>query len=172
MQRPAVGAPLARPSDHSHLPARDTASAIAAMTAMPLPELRALWHAYHPGLSMPDGLPRDLLVRSIAWKLEAKEHGDMPKALKRRLDALSAQLDKSGDLDLERSVSLKCGTHIVREWRGATHRVIVAEEGYIFEDRRYASLSHVARVITGTRWSGPRFFGLKQRKLQKVVTHA
>ena len=51
----------------------------------------------------------------------------------------------------------------MREWRGRTCHVTVLEEGYEFEDRRYASLSHIAREVAGTNWSGPRFFGLRQK---------
>jgi hypothetical protein len=113
---------------------------------------------------MPDRLPRDLLIRSIAWRIQTAAHGDLAPAATRQLGRLTAQLARSGDLDLEREARLKPGTKLVREWRGRTIRVLVLEDGYLFEDRRYASLSHVASAITGTRWSGPRFFGLKQRK--------
>ena len=138
--------------------------AIAYFMKAPQPEVRSEWHRWHPGLSMPKGLPRDLLVRSIAWQMQAKEHGGLFPQLRRKLDALAAQLATSGDLDLEREVRLKPGTRLVREWRGRTYRVEVLSDGYLMDERRYASLSHVARVITGTRWSGPRFFRLKQRE--------
>jgi hypothetical protein len=113
---------------------------------------------------LPDRLPRDLLVRSIAWQMQAKQFGSVPRSTIRELDRLNAQLAKSGDLDLEREVRLKPGTRLIREWKGSTYRVEVLADGFLMEDRRYASLSHVARAITGTRWSGPRFFGLKQRE--------
>ena len=109
-------------------------------------------------------------MRSIAWQLQATAHGDLAPAVTRQLDRLAGQLAKSGDLDIEREVGLKPGTKLVRAWRGRTLQVLVLESGYLFEDRRYASLSHVAIAITGTRWSGPRFFGLKQRK--RVVAEA
>lgn len=136
---------------------------IAALAAMPLAELRREWQHYHPGLIMPERLPRDLLVRSIAWKLQEQTFGGTPPAVSRQLAKMAGQLARSGSLDLEREVSLKPGAKLVREWRGCTYRVLVLSDGYQFEKRRYASLSHVARVITGTQWSGPRFFGLKQR---------
>lgn len=130
----------------------------------PLPQLREEWEKWHPGLSLPKGLPRDLLVRSIAWQMQAKEHGGMPRATLKLLEKLAAQLSASGDLNLEREVRLKPGTRLIREWRGRTYRVEVLTGGYVMDERRYVSLSHVARAITGTRWSGPRFFGLKQRE--------
>lgn len=59
-------------------------------------------------------------------------------------------------------VRLKTGTRLLREWNGKLHTVQVTDNGLLFEERRYASLSHIARDITGAHWSGPRFFGLKK----------
>jgi hypothetical protein len=132
----------------------------------PLPELRREWQRWHPKAILPTGLPRDLLVRSIAWQMQAEEHGGLSPSDERRLARLAAQLAKSGEIDLEREVRLKPGTRLIREWRGRTYRVEVVSDGFVMDDRRYVSLSHVARAITGTRWSGPRFFGLKQRGRQ------
>ena len=146
------------------------AAEIARLLSLPLVDLRAEWHRHHPGSQMPERLPRDLLVRAIAWNLQEREHGAFPAALTRRLERLSGQLSRSGTLDIEREVSLKAGTRLLREWHGKTCRVTVLEEGYLFEDRRYASLSHIARAITGARWSGPRFFGLKQRQRRGSAT--
>lgn len=137
---------------------------IAALTVLPLGELRRTWQRHHPRTALPDRLPRDLLVRSIAWKLQVAEQGELAPDIIRKLDRLNQQLARSGDLDVERETRLKVGTKLVREWRGKTIHVLVLEDGYLFEDRRYASLSHVATAITGTKWSGPRFFGLKQRR--------
>ena len=89
--------------------------------------------------------------------------GAAPSALTRELYRLAEQLERSGDLDVERQLSLKTGTRLVREWHGRTCHVTVLEEGFLFENRRYASLSQIARAVTGARWSGPRFFGLRQR---------
>lgn len=141
-----------------------TDTQIADLKTLPLGELRRNWQRHRPRTTLPDRLPRDLLIRSIAWKLQVVEQGELAPDIVRKLDRLNQQLAHSGDLDLERETRLKVGTKLVREWRGKTIHVLVLEDGYQFEDRRYASLSHVATAITGTRWSGPRFFGLKQRK--------
>jgi hypothetical protein len=117
---------------------------LTSLSQMPLAELRRTWQRHHPRISLPDRLPRDLLVRSIAWQLQATVHGDTAPAVTRQLDRLAAQLARSGDLDLEREVRLKPGTKLLRAWRGRTLQVLVLEDGYLFEDRRYASLSHVA----------------------------
>ena len=148
----------------------DITAEVATLQAAPLPELRRVWQRYHPGVTIPRGLPRDLLVRGIAWQLQERAHGGLPTSVARQLEKLGAQLERSGELDLEREVTLKPGTRLVREWRERTIRVLVLEQGYLFEDRQYASLSHIARAITGTQWSGPRFFGLKQRGRTARVT--
>ncbi len=138
------------------------AAEIDRLTNLPLSALRQQWHRAHPDRQMPKGLPRDLLVRTIAWRLQEKTFGHFPAALVRKLDRLSEQLTRSGTIDVERTAMIKSGTTLTRHWRGATHRVVALEEGYLYANQRYASLSEVARDITGTRWSGPRFFGLKQ----------
>jgi hypothetical protein len=140
-----------------------TEAEIRRLADLPLKQLRSEWHQAHPERWMPDRLPRDLLVRMIAWKLQNEQIGRSSSALSTRLDRLAKQLCGSGSLSIEREVQLKPGTSLIREWGGQTHRVTALDEGFLWNDRSYASLSEVAREITGTRWSGPRFFGLKQR---------
>lgn len=127
----------------------------------PLADLRKKWRSAHPELSLPTGLSRDLMVRSIAWSEQCERYGGLSPASLNMLEKMARQLKTSGTLEIERSVRPKAGTRIIREWRGKTYVVEVADDGFIFDGGKYASLSHVARAITGTRWSGPRFFGLK-----------
>ncbi len=101
------------------------------------------------------------MIRGIAWKEQCTRFGGLPVQTERTLDKMVRQLDASGTLEIERSVRPKTGTRIIREWRGKTYVVEVADDGFVYGGAKYASLSHVARAITGTRWSGPRFFGLK-----------
>ena len=129
---------------------------------MPVATLRRVWEQAH-GTPPPPGLGRELLTRGISWKAQEQLHGGLPPALRRELARLADQLERSGDLDVERQLSLKTGTRLVREWHGRTCHVTVLEQGFLFEDRRYASLTQIARDVTGTNWSGPRFFGLRQR---------
>ncbi len=143
------------------MPNTAVSAEIARLFALPLPELKAEWHRWHPEIQMPERLPRDLLVRTIAWKLQEQQFGARPAKLIRQLDQLSKQLSRSGSLDIEREAHLKVGTVLVREWHGNTHRVTALDDGFLYEGQAYASLSEIARAITGTRWSGPRFFGLK-----------
>lgn len=129
---------------------------------VPVTTLRLLWEQVH-GAPPPQGLGRELLARAISWQEQEKREGRFPPALKRELARLAEQLGRSGDLDIERQLSLKTGTRLVREWHGRSCHVTVLEDGFLFEDRRYASLTQIARSVTGANWSGPRFFGLRQR---------
>lgn len=97
--------------------------------------------------------------------MQEKVHGGLAPARLRELERLASQLQQSGDLDLVRERQLKIGTRLVREWHGKVYTVTVLDEGYLFEDRHFVSLTPIAREITGTAWSGPRFFGLKSRKV-------
>jgi len=85
-----------------------------------------------------------------------------PKPIVRELDRLARQLERSGTLDIERQASLKPGTRLVRDWGGKTYTVTVEPDGFTMGDRRYSSLSEIATTITGVKWSGPRFFGVKR----------
>ncbi len=133
------------------------------LSGLPLTELRSEWHRWHPERQMPQRLSRDLLVRTIAWKLQEQTFGRCPPILTRKLERLASQLERSGTLDLEREAHLRPGTALVREWQGQTYRVTATNDGFLYDGRAFESLSEIARTITGTRWSGPRFFGLKQR---------
>ncbi|WP_126176891.1 DUF2924 domain-containing protein [Tsuneonella rigui] len=136
---------------------------VALLTESSLEDLRQRWRSAHPGVVIPKGLSRDLMIRGIVWNDQCSRYGGLPADTERVLDKMARQLATSGTLDVERSVRPKTGTRIIREWRGKTYVVEVADDGFLHDGARYASLSHVARAITGTRWSGPRFFGLKPR---------
>ena len=126
-------------------------------------QLRALWRECwrRPAPIMAP----DLLRRGIAWKLQSRMQGVLPAETKRVLDQAASRLRKGEPISPSRSVSLKPGTRLVREWRGKTHQVVVLEQGYEHEGRQFSSLTQVATAIAGTRWSGPVFFGLKKRSV-------
>jgi Protein of unknown function (DUF2924) len=118
-------------------------------------------------LPQPSKLSRDVLVRFIADKLQQAALGGLPPAAKRKLAALA----RSGPHDRETAarsplLRLKPGSKLMREWRGRTHTVLVLEDGFEHDGKRFASLTQIARAVTGTHWSGPRFFGLiRSRRL-------
>ncbi len=137
---------------------------LTALTVMDSDGLRREWrrlYRSHPPLH----IRRDLLVLAIAWKLQEKVHGGLTAAQKRRLTGIAGELKKGGELFAGPAIRLKPGLRLVREWRGVTHDVLVLEDGFEWNGERRRSLSTIAREITGTRWSGPRFFGLKPRPM-------
>lgn len=77
---------------------------------------------------------------------------------------LAAQLEKGGEISAVAAPTLSPGTRLLRDWNGRNIEVTVVENGYLFDDRLYNSLSQIAEHVTGTHWSGPRFFGLKNRR--------
>mgnify|MGYP001000906205 CR=1 FL=1 len=133
------------------------------LAAMSQAQLRAEWRRIHKGQMMPSGLGRDLATRAITWKLQERVHGGMPPATSRELRRLADQLRDTGEIDIARDIRLKPGTRLVRQWHGRVFHVLVLEDGFLFEDRHYRSLTPIAREITGAAWSGPRFFGIRER---------
>jgi hypothetical protein len=127
-------------------------------------QLRALWRECWRRPAPEIG--PDLLRRGIAWKLQSRVHGDVPNDVGRSMD-LSAERLRRGEELTARSRSLRAGSRLVREWRGQTHHVIVLDEGFEHEGRRYSSLTQIASAITGVHWSGPVFFGVKKRSAVK-----
>jgi hypothetical protein len=124
-------------------------------------ELRRAWQNLHQR-EPPLGLSRDLIIRGLADKLQQRAHRGSCRALQRRLQMLTGGLEK-GALSVNPGILLKTGASLVRQWRGRTHTVLVAEDGFEYEGQRYRSLTVIAERITGAHWSGPRFFGLSKR---------
>ena len=106
----------------------------------------------------------DLLRRGIAWKLQSRVYGDVPNHIKRELERAAERLRRGEELLSFSRPSLKPGTRLVRSWQSKVHHVLVLEDAYEYDGRRFSSLTQVASGITGTHWSGPSFFGLKKRK--------
>ena len=100
-------------------------------------------------------MTQDLLARGIAYELQVRQLGGLTPAERKALGALAQGRSSPSP------GALKPGTRLYRSWRGVTQEVLVLEGGYSWRGKTYASLSEVARAITGTRWSGPRFFGLQ-----------
>jgi Protein of unknown function (DUF2924) len=104
-------------------------------------------------------ISRELLIRGIAYRLQERAEGGPAKKTLRQLDRLAKEFGSSGTVKMDGVSDLRPGTRLVREWQGRVHEVIVLDDGFLWKGHRYRSLSEIARLITGTRWSGPRFFG-------------
>ena len=96
----------------------------------------------------------------VAYRLQEIAYGGASKVTQRQLMTLAAEFETRGTIAPPSGPKIKPGSRLVREWRGRTHAVVVAEDGFEFEGKLYRSLTSVAREITGAGWSGPRFFGL------------
>ena len=105
----------------------------------------------------------DVLRRLFAWRLQAEAFGDLDSKTAASLKRARAAVSKGNGPVPNMSTALRAGSVLVREWRGVTHRVLVRDKGFEREGKEYRTLSEVARAITGTRWSGPRFFGLEEK---------
>jgi hypothetical protein len=134
---------------------------IACLAGLPRKALRAAW-ALEFKREPPKGLWQDLLLRTLAWRLQEKAFGGHDKATLRFLKDFAQK--KAGD---QRCQRLKGGTVLVREFAGARHTVTIAPEGFVWQEKTYASLTAIARIITGTNWNGPRFFGLREAEGRK-----
>ena len=127
---------------------------LAALDDMAPLDLRLLWKRQISDV-VPQISPK-LMRFALAWEIQVKAHGGLSRATRHKLDQLAQAKPKaSGPLP---------GRRLVREWRGTVHVVTIGDDEVIrWDDRNWRSLSQVARAITGTRWSGPAFFGLKQK---------
>jgi hypothetical protein len=113
----------------------------------------------------PSHLNKPILVPLLAYRLQEQAFGGLKPAYKRRLRELAESFERNPHRPPKTVLSsarIKPGTRLIRQWDGQTHQVTVAEAGFEYKGERYKSLSEIARLITGTRWSGPLFFGLKQ----------
>ena len=135
---------------------------VAVIMAMGQGDLEIAWGRHCRG-KPPAGLPRSLLARLLAYKVQAAVHGDLSSAQQRFLERVAKELatgNKSPNLQLDDRFQLKAGSVLVREHGGEQHRVMVLADGFAWKGQVHQSLSAVASAITGTRWNGHRFFGL------------
>ena len=147
-------------------PDRETLDAeIARVRDLGVDTLRSRWHTAF-GRQAPPHLPRHLLFRVLAYRLQADQLGDLGAETVRLLDR-SVSPEDAGERAVEKNrghAELRPGTVLGREWNGQMHRVTVLTGGFAWKGETYPSLSKVAFAITGTRWNGPRFFGMREKR--------
>ena len=140
---------------------------IGELEGMSKAQLREAW-AIRYGRPVPAPESRTMLLRLLAWRIQADAFGGhSPEVLRILNEPIGRK--KAGSPPAGSDTSLKVDTVLKRDWRGRVHQVVVRQDGFGHEGKTYKTLSEVARVITGTKWSGPRFFGLKDSKHRPSV---
>jgi hypothetical protein len=135
--------------------------ALARLPELALSELRQQWRTlYKFDASL--HLSRELLLRAVAYRMQEIASGGLRPEHQRQLRQFAQQFKETGEIRRRASLELKAGTRLFREWQGRTYEVLVLDDGFSSQGAHYRSLSAVAKKITGTPWSGPLFFGLKQ----------
>lgn len=135
-------------------------SIIKGLRGAPRQRLLEMWQEWY-GKDAPSGIRRELLVPFLAYRIQEKAHGGLKPSTRAELRRVARVLEKNPASPTRICrPKPKPGTRIVRQWHGQTHEVLVTESGYEYRGASYRSLSQIVRKITGTRWSGPAFFGL------------
>lgn len=124
-------------------------------------ELRELWRQLLQAVPPPQ-MRRDLMIPILGYLIQGQAFGSLSANSCMRLRQLAQAFETNPNARIPSVSGIKPGTSIVRRWKEQVHVVNVEEKGYEYKGARYESLSEIARLITGTRWSGPLFFGLKQ----------
>lgn len=142
---------------------------IAQLRDLGVEALRARWKVI-TGKLAPAHVPRHLLFAMLAYRIQADALGDLDAQTLRLLKQVGAATNQKEIVPLasnfeRRRQDLLPGTILTREWNGEVHRVMIAQDGFVWNGKTYRSLSQIAAVITGTKWNGPRFFGLRAKGL-------
>jgi hypothetical protein len=137
--------------------------ALARLPKLDIRELREEWRVLYKADVSPH-LSRELLIRAVAYRMQELALGGLRPESQRQLRQIAMELKQTGEAAKRFRPPLKPGTRLIREWQGRTHEVVVRDDGLSWQGMLYRSLSAIARKITGTAWSGPLFFGLKQNR--------
>lgn len=136
------------------------AQKIAELPTLNKAQLLPIWAENFPS-PPPPKLRKELMVPILAYRMQERQFGGLSHSARRRLQEIARTLPGKGGRRVELASAPETGTKLIRFWRGQVHEVIATDEGYIYKGERYTSLSKLAKVITGTHWSGPAFFGTK-----------
>ena len=133
---------------------------VESLARLTLAELRALWRQWFDR-PPPARLRRHLLIRALAYRMQERQHGGLSAATRKKLRVLAQAGTTQASYERGDGPRLTPGTQVIREWGNEMHQVTVETTSLVYRGQRYRSLSEIARRITGTRWSGPVFFGVK-----------
>jgi len=141
--------------------AADLTARLTELSSMKKRELWALWKQLFRRAAPPQ-VRRELLIRILASRIQEQEYGGLRAETRKRLRELIRKFAVNPEAEMPGTQRIKPGTRLIREWQGKSRHVTVLERGYSYAGKHYSSLSQIARLITGTRWSGPLFFGLRR----------
>jgi hypothetical protein len=133
---------------------------IADLPGLSKAELRSIWQTNFDQ-PPPPHLRKELMVPILAYRIQEKAYGGLSSKARKKLQEIAESLNITSRT--RKLTSLQPGTRLVRSWQGVLHQVTVLTSGYEYNGKSYDSLSVIAREITGTRWSGPLFFGTKRK---------
>ncbi len=150
----------------SQTEAEKISSGIAHLFELKANELKDRWRAVY-GNEPPPRSSKKLLISAIAYKIQERAFGSLKPSVIRLLEHASEDSGCARIPHARKITRASSGTVLIREWQGRSHHVTVLERGVLYRKRNYRSLSQVARIITGCRWSGPLFFGLRARSKEK-----
>lgn len=134
------------------------AGELARLNSLSRLELMAEWKKVW-GSEAPFNISQNLLLLAFAYRLQEQIYGELKPHIKAKLRQIAG-----GRTNIKPVPQIKSGTRLLREWRGSTHEVLVLGDGVQYRGEKYRSLSEVAKVITGSKWSGPVFFGLRPKQ--------
>jgi hypothetical protein len=134
---------------------------LAALPTLSKAALCDLWQQFFDS-KPPSKLRRDLMIPILAYRIQEHAFGSLSARSRERIRQLSQAFEKGNDPPAARAPRIRPGTRLVRQWGDVVYLVNVHTNGYEYQGTRYQSLSEIARLITGTRWSGPLFFGIKK----------
>ena len=146
----------------------DLESQLSRLLSLETGDLHNLWLESFGGPPHPR-LRRELLIPILSYRLQEKVFGVLRPSTVRRLRTIADELASGKKRIRHKHSGPHAGTRIVRQWQGKLHEVVTLEDGFMYDGRKYRSLSEIARAITGTRWSGPAFFGFKKRSSREAA---
>jgi Protein of unknown function (DUF2924) len=139
---------------------KDLAASLDALPQLDSQELDARWKALY-GSDPPERLRRPMMIQALAYRLQEQALGGLKPVTRRLLRSIGDGAETHRSTAVESNRPVKAGMVLIREWHGTKHQVTALKDGFMFRGKRFQSLSKIAGEITGTRWSGPIFFGLK-----------
>jgi hypothetical protein len=147
------------------MPNMSIANQLSSLRSLHKEALAGLWRELFEK-APPTRMRKELMLQFIAYRVQEQEFGSLSDGSRRRLGQLARAIEDNANSSSSGRCRIKPGTRLIRQWKDQVHVVNVEEGSYEYRGTRYDSLSEIARLITGTRWSGPLFFGLKDKRIE------